>query len=68
MAAPTAQSSEARFGNGSIEHALFAEFLEQAGENFEGSSCLGHVFAENEDRGIAAHFFRQRLANRLREC
>src|ERR1700722_2570637 len=61
------KSGEAGFGNWSIEDALFAEFLEQTGENFEGSSGLGYVFAENEDCAIAAHFFRQRLANGLRE-
>ena len=62
------EAGEACFRNRRIEHAVFAELLQQARENFERSPRLRHILAHDADSLIAAHLLGQRLTNGLREC
>ena len=61
------QAGEAGFGNRCINHALGTELFYQPRQNFERRARLSHILAENTDTRIAAHFFRQRFADCLRE-
>ena len=60
-------TSEARFRDRRVEHALGAEFVHQSGQDLERMARFGDIFAENEDARIAAHLFSQRFSDRLRQ-
>jgi hypothetical protein len=49
-------------GDRRVEDAL-AELLAQAGEHAEDAAVHSHVFAVEDDRGIAAHLLDERLAD-----
>ena len=53
----------ARFADGRVDHALPAEFREQAFGDFERAAVDADVFADEDDRGIAVHFLEHRLAD-----
>ena len=63
-----ANSSKAGFRNRRVDHALGAEFFHQSGEHFERRPGFGHILAEDAHPRVAAHFFGQRFAHRLRKC
>src|SRR5450755_1925267 len=61
------ESGETGFGDWRVEHAVFAEFFQQAGKYFKWRACFGDVLAHDADGGVAAHLFGQCLTNCLRE-
>ena len=67
MAAPTPMPADAGFGDRRIDHALCAEFFDQARKHFERRARLGDIFADDENRRIAAHLFGQGFVDRLGE-
>src|SRR5437588_9025772 len=52
---------DGRFADGSIDHALPAEALQQAGRRFEGAAVNSDILTDQQDRGIAVHLFEERL-------
>ena len=60
------QPGKTGFGDGRIHDALRAKLLHQPGGDFEGRAGFRHIFADQEDRGVAAQFFGQRFAHCLR--
>ena len=60
-------AGDARFRNRRIDHALGAELLYQPRQNFERRARLGDIFADDENRGIAAHLLGERFVDCLGE-
>ena len=48
-----------------IEHALFAELVEQAVGHFENAAGEADIFAEDEDAFVALHLLRESFVNRF---
>ena len=57
------EASNTRFGDGRIDDALCAEFIDHAGEHFEDGAGFSHILADDKDARIAAHLFADRLAD-----
>ena len=53
------------FGNGRINHALIAKFLEQFAGDFISALIFGNFFAHDEDGFVAAHFFGHGITKRV---
>jgi hypothetical protein len=51
------------FGNGRIHDALLAEVLEESRGHFECAAVNADVLAQQEDVGVALHFFPHPLAD-----
>ena len=62
------QAGKPGLGDRRVDHALRAELLHQPLHHLEGGARFGDVLAEQHDARIAAHFFGQRLADRLAEA
>ena len=60
-----ADAGKAVFGDRRIDHARFAEFLEQALRHLVGALILGNFLAHHEDAVIRAHFLGHRVAQCL---
>ncbi len=65
--APTPRPVMPGFGDGRVEDAFGAKFLNQAGEHFKWRASFGHIFTHDEDAWVAAHLFGQCLADGLRQ-
>jgi hypothetical protein len=61
-------AERARFGDRRVDHALGAEFGEQAFGLLEHAAGRGHVLAEEGDGGIAAHLAEQGFEHRGPIC
>ena len=60
-----ADAREAIFGDGRIDHAPRAEFLQQALADFVRALILRDLLAHQEHAFVAAHFLRHRVAQRI---
>ena len=56
-------AGEAGLGNWRVHHPLGPKLIDQAAQNLERRAGLRHVFAHDKDARIAAHLFRERLAD-----
>ena len=65
MAAPMPAPMMPDFGDRRVQHALFAELLEQALGHGVGAAVRADVLAHEEDAVVAEHLFAQRLAQRV---
>ena len=59
------RADDGGFADGRVDHALGAEFREQAFGDLERAAVDADIFAESDDGGVALHLFEQRLANGL---
>ena len=57
------RADDGRFADGRFDHALAAEFREQAVGDFESAAVDADVLADGDDGGIALHFFEHGLAD-----
>ena len=57
------RADDGGFADGRFDHALAAEFREQAFGDFEGAAVYADIFAEGDDGRVALHFFEHRLAD-----
>ena len=61
-AAPTPKPREAVLGDGRVHDALGAELLQEVARDLVGALVLGDLLAHHEDRVVAAHLLRHRVA------
>ena len=65
IAAPIAGADDQRLRNRRVDHAVFAEGIEQPFGNLERAAQFADVLAHHEDVVVAAHLFMQRLVDRF---
>ncbi len=67
IAAPTPRPVNPGSEIGVSITAVRAELLHQPGQHLERRAGLGHVLADDEDAGVAAHLLGERFADRFGE-
>src|SRR5262249_33754795 len=65
VAHAASRTDDGALADGRVDDALPAKTLEQALSDLEGATVNVDVFAEDDDGGVALHFFEERLANGL---